>query len=118
MTRKELQDLISQKKTTMPYYEKSIERDAFLFTWKSLDPDFKVPFMPEILLSIEGGLGWDLKNKKWVVGAPDGLFDEYLMDHGSCKASLDNDLELVNVVDEAAACAAHRVSRSDYYRVA
>lgn len=76
MTRKELQELIAKSKATMPYYEKSIERDAFLFKWKSNTPDFKVPYEPEILITMEGGLGYDKIKKKWVVGTPTGLFDE------------------------------------------
>ena len=48
----------------------------------------------------------------------DGLFYEYLVDHGSCKASLNDSLKLIDVINEAAACAAHCVSRSDNYRVA
>ena len=48
----------------------------------------------------------------------DGLFNEYLMDHGSSKTSLDYSLKLINVVNEAAAGTAHCVSRSDNYRIA
>lgn len=77
MTRKELQKLVEKAKTTMPYDLKSIERDAILFKWKSLDPNFKIPFQPEILLSTEGALGYDKIKNKWVVGSPTGLFDEY-----------------------------------------
>lgn len=76
MTRKELQELVKKSKITMPYEEKSIERDAILFKWRSLDPDFKIPFQPEILLSIEGAIGYDKTNKKWVVCSPTGLFDD------------------------------------------
>ena len=76
MTRKELQELIAKSKATMPYYEKSIEREAFLFKWKSNTPAFKVPYEPEILITMEGGLGYDKIKKKWVVGTPTGLFDE------------------------------------------
>lgn len=76
MTRKELQELVKKSKITMPYEEKSIERDAILFKWRSLDPDFKIPFQPEILLSIEGALGYDKVKKLWVVCSPTGLFDE------------------------------------------
>lgn len=77
MTRKEFQELVAKSRVTLPYEEKSIERDAILFKWRSLDPDFKVPFQPEILLSLEGALGWDKKNNKWVVCSPTGLFDDY-----------------------------------------
>lgn len=76
MTRKELQELVKKSKITMPYEEKSIERDAILFKWRSLDPDFKIPFQPEILLSIEGALGYDKVKKLWVTCSPTGLFDE------------------------------------------
>lgn len=77
MTRKELQKLVEQAKTTMPYDLKSIERDAILFKWKSLDPNFKIPFQPEILLSTEGALGYDKIKKVWVVCSPTGMFDAY-----------------------------------------
>ena len=76
MTRKELQELVKKSKITMPYEEKSIERDAILFKWRSLDPKFKIPFQPEILLSIEGALGYDKVKKLWVTCSPTGLFDE------------------------------------------
>ena len=76
MTRKELQELVKKSKITMPYEEKSIERDAILFKWRSLDPEFKIPFQPEILLSIEGALGYDKVKKLWVTCSPTGLFDE------------------------------------------
>ena len=77
MTRKELQELIAKSKATMPYYEKSIERDAFLFKWKSNTEELKLPKFPEILISLEGCLGYDLKKKLWVVGSPTGKFDAY-----------------------------------------
>ena len=76
MTRKELQELVEKAKRTMPYELKSIESDAIRFKWRSLDPDFKVPFEPEVLLSIEGALGWDKVNKVWVVCSPTGLYDK------------------------------------------
>lgn len=76
MTRKELFELVKKSRVTMPYEEKSIERDAILFKWRSLDPDFKVPFEPEILMSLYGALGWDKVNNKWVVCSPTGMFDD------------------------------------------
>lgn len=76
MTRKELQELVAKSKATMPYYEKSIERDAFLFKWKSNNPDFKVPYQPEILEGIYGGLGYDKIKNQWVVVTPTWLFDK------------------------------------------
>ena len=76
MTRKELQELVEKAKRTMPYELKSIESDAIRFKWRSLDPDFKVPFEPEVLLSIEGALGWDKVNKVWVVCSPAGFYDK------------------------------------------
>ena len=77
MTRKELFELVQKSRVTMPYEEKSIERDAIFFKWRSLDPEFKVPFEPEILMSLYGALGWDKINKKWVVCSPTGLFDDF-----------------------------------------
>ena len=76
MTRKELQELVAESKVTMPYYEKSIERDAFLFKWKSNTPGFRIPYEPEILLTMEGGLGYDKVRSQWVVATPTGLFDK------------------------------------------
>ena len=90
MTRKELQELVKKSKTTMPYEEKSIERDAILFKWRSLDPEFKIPFQPEILLSIEGALGYDKVKKLWVVCSPTGLFDKYGDFQSFVCRSLDN----------------------------
>ena len=90
MTRKELQELVKKSKTTMPYEEKSIERDAILFKWRSLDPEFKIPFQPEILLSIEGALGYDIVKKLWVVCSPTGLFDKYGDFQSFVCRSLDN----------------------------
>lgn len=77
MTRKELKELCEKAKITMPYELKSIERDAILFKWRSLDPDFKVPFQPEIILTTTGGLGFDKVNNKWVIATPTGLFDDF-----------------------------------------
>ena len=76
MTRKELRELVEKSKTTMPYALKSIERDAILFKWRSLDPEFKIPFQPEIIVTTTGALGWDKKNSKWVVARPTGKFDD------------------------------------------
>ena len=76
MTRKELQELVAKAKRTLPYEEKSIERDAILFKWRSLDPEFKIPFEPEVLLSIGGGLGYDKIHKLWVQCTPTMKFDD------------------------------------------
>lgn len=76
MTRKELYELAKKAGSTMPYYLKSVERDAILFTWKSNTEGFEVPVQPEILVTSEGALGWDKKNKVWVVGSPTGMYDK------------------------------------------
>lgn len=76
MTRKELQELVEKAKRTMPYELKSLERDAILFKWKSLDPDFKLPHDPEIYLSMRGGFGFDKVHKKWVIATPTWKFDD------------------------------------------
>lgn len=76
MTRKELYELAKKAGSTMPYYLKSVERDAILFTWKSKTEGFSVPFQPEILITNEGALGWDKKNGVWVVGSPTGMYDK------------------------------------------
>lgn len=77
MTRKELQELVEKAKRTMPYELKSLERDAILFKWKSLDPDFRLPHDPEVLLSLCGAIGWDKVHKKWVTCSPAWNYDEY-----------------------------------------
>lgn len=77
MTRKELQELVEKAKRTMPYQLKSLERDAILFKWKSLDPDFKMPHDPEVLLSMFGAIGFDKIHNKWVTCSPTWKFDEY-----------------------------------------
>ena len=76
MTRKELQELVEKAKRTMPYELKSLERDAILFKWKSLDPEFKIPHEPEIYLSMRGGFGFDKVHKKWVIATPTWKFDD------------------------------------------
>lgn len=90
MTRKELRELVEKSKTTMPYALKSIERDAILFKWKSLDPNFRIPWQPEILLSTEGALGYDKKKDLWVTCSPTGLFDKYGDFQSFVCRSLDN----------------------------
>ena len=76
MTRKQLQELVEKAKTTMPYDLKSIERDAILFKWRSLDPEFKIPWQPEILLSTEGALGYD-KVKKYTLQYHKNIYLSY-----------------------------------------
>ena len=90
MTRKELRELVEKSKTTMPYALKSIERDAILFKWKSLDPNFRIPWQPEILLSTEGALGYDKVKNLWVTCSPTGLFDKYGDFQSFVCRSLDN----------------------------
>lgn len=90
MTRKQLQELVEKAKTTMPYDLKSIERDAILFKWRSLDPEFKIPWQPEILLSTEGALGYDKIKKLWVTCSPTGLFDKFGDFQSFVCRSLDN----------------------------
>ena len=90
MTRKQLQELVEKAKTTMPYDLKSIERDAILFKWRSLDPEFKIPWQPEILLSTEGALGYDKVKKLWVTCSPTGIFDKFGDYQSFVCRSLDN----------------------------
>ena len=61
----------------LPYFEKALERDTILFKWKSNTPDFKVPFQPEMLLTIFGYLGYDKVHKTWVIGKFNELRNEY-----------------------------------------
>ena len=77
MTNKELRALRDKAKREMPYFEKSLERDSILFKWKSNTEGFKLPFRPELLLTIFGSIGYDKVHKCWVVGEFNGIFDEY-----------------------------------------
>ena len=77
MTKKELLALREKASQEMPYFEKALERDSILFNWKSNTPGFKLPFMPEQILTLYGTLGYDLKNKRWVTGEFNNIKDEY-----------------------------------------
>lgn len=66
-----------KERKTLPYFEKALERDAILFKWKSNDPEFKIPFQPEMILTIFGSLGYDKIHKCWVIGAFNEIRDEY-----------------------------------------
>lgn len=75
MTKSELKALREKAKRELPYFEKALERDATLFKWKS--EGLKLPFQPEMLLTLYGALGYDLKNNKWVTGSFNNIRDEY-----------------------------------------
>ena len=75
MTKSELKALREKAARELPYFEKALERDATLFKWKS--DNLKLPFQPEMLLTLFGALGYDLKNKRWVTGSFNNIRDEY-----------------------------------------
>lgn len=75
MTKSELKALREKASRELPYFEKALERDATLFKWKS--DNLKLPFQPEMLLTLFGALGYDLKNKRWVTGSFNNIRDEY-----------------------------------------
>lgn len=68
---------INKNRKRLPYYEKSLERDSINFKWKSNTPDFRLPFQPEMILTMNGSLGWNKIDKCWVMGSWEELRDEY-----------------------------------------
>ena len=75
MTKSELKALREKASRELPYFEKALERDATLFKWKS--DNLKLPFQPEMLLTLFGALGYDKKNGRWVTGSFNNIRDEY-----------------------------------------
>ena len=75
MTNEEIKK-IKNTPRKLPYYEKSLERDALFFKWKTNDKSFKLPFMPEMRVTLNGSLGYDLVHKVWVEGGFNGITDE------------------------------------------
>lgn len=75
MTKSELKALREKASRELPYFEKALERDATLFKWKS--DSLKLPFQPEMLLTLYGALGYDTKNGRWVTGSFNNIRDEY-----------------------------------------
>lgn len=75
MTKAQLKAIREKAARDLPYFEKALERDATLFKWKS--ENLKLPFQPEMLLTTEGALGYDLKHKCWVTGSFNNVRDEY-----------------------------------------
>ena len=75
MTKAQLKELREKASRELPYFEKALERDATLFKWKS--DNLKLPFQPEMLLTTEGALGYDLKHKCWVTGSFNNVRDGY-----------------------------------------
>ena len=60
----------------LPYYEKSLERDSIYFKWKSKTEGFRLPFQPEMRVTMNGSIGWDKVHNCWVEGAFEELRDE------------------------------------------
>lgn len=75
MTKSELKALREKASCELPYFEKALERDATLFKWKS--ESLKLPFQPEMFLTLYGALGYDKKNGRWVTGSFNNIRDEY-----------------------------------------
>ena len=75
MTKSELKALREKASRELPYFEKALERDATLFKWKSRN--LKLPFQPEMLLTLYGALGYDKVNGRWVTGSFNNIRDEY-----------------------------------------
>ena len=77
MTKADLKRALDGAKSKLPYFEKALERDSIYFKWKSNDPEFKLPFQPEMLLTANGALGYSPKLSKWVVGSFNEIKDIY-----------------------------------------
>ena len=75
MTKSELKAIREKASRELPYFEKALERDATLFKWKS--DNLKLPFQPEMILTLNGALGYDTKNGRWVTGSFNNIRDEY-----------------------------------------
>ena len=60
----------------LPYYEKSLERDSIYFKWKSKTEGFRLPFQPEMRVTMNGSIGWDKIHNCWVEGSFEELRDE------------------------------------------
>ena len=77
MTKAELKRVLDGANSKLPYFEKALERDSIYFKWKSNNPEFKLPFQPEMLLTTNGALGYSPKLNKWVVGSFNEIRDIY-----------------------------------------
>ena len=61
-------------KTRMPYFEIELNKIATLFKWKSEQID--IPYNMEIILRMNGSIGYCLSKKKWFFGSWTGIKDE------------------------------------------
>ena len=77
MTKAELKRVLDGANSKLPYFEKALERDSIYFKWKSNNPEFKLPFQPEMLLTTNGARGYSPKLNKWVVGSFNEIRDIY-----------------------------------------
>lgn len=59
----------------MPYREKALEKAMNRFKWKS--ETLKLPLSPEFYLNVNGSIGYNKRDNKWVVGTFNGILDEY-----------------------------------------
>lgn len=70
-----------------------------LFLWKASNEEFKFPKRMELLLHINGSLGYDLRTGKWVIGHFDGVKDDlndYVKYVGHTLSSEPESVELKN----------------------
>ena len=67
---------LKEIRNKIPYEAKSLERDSILFKWKSKTEGFKIPFRPELIVTVFGSLGWDKIHKCWVQGEWNVIFDD------------------------------------------
>lgn len=70
---------MSEKKKTpesirMPYIQIEQNKLITLFKWKS--SDIKIPYNMELLLRLNGSIGYATKIKKWVIGSWNGIVDD------------------------------------------
>lgn len=64
-----------KEKRKANYKNRALERDSILFKWKS--ETVKLPFNPEFWVTINGSIGFLIKEQKWVIGTWKGILDEY-----------------------------------------
>lgn len=76
MTKGELKKLLKGAESRLPYLEKALERDSIYFKWKSNTEGFKLPFQPEMIVTVNGALGYDKKNNRWVKGSFNDIKDD------------------------------------------
>lgn len=56
------------------YYNKELQKAAYAFKWKS--NDIPIPRNIELILTLNGSIGWSPKHKKWFKGSFTGVVDD------------------------------------------